>query len=85
MNSVTDLNRPLYKLDDDAWAGFKTAVNNSQTRLALEYAIKVIEELQTQIDELKARPTSVTNNSVAPSRKTTKATTETAQDDGSNE
>lgn len=45
--------RSSYQLDDDAWAGFQSAAKNNQPRLAMEYLIKVMADLQGQINELK--------------------------------
>lgn len=68
---------PTYQLNEDSLAGFKEAVNNGQNRLALEYAVKVIANLQEEIEEVRK----AVEASVAPSRKTTKtATTEDAKD-----
>lgn len=44
-----------YELSPDSWSGFTTAVRNGQTRLALEYAVLVIQDLNAEIEELKSQ------------------------------
>ena len=42
-----------YQLDDDRYAGFMTAVENGQMRLALEYAVHLMTELNNEIFYLR--------------------------------
>lgn len=42
-----------YELTKEPWSGFKTAVSNGQTRLALEYAVLLIGELRAEVQTLK--------------------------------
>lgn len=65
-----------YTLSEDTVRAFKDAVDNGQTRLALEYAVLRFEELEARIAELEARPATVVSNSTASSRKVTKASVE---------
>lgn len=45
--------RSSYQLADNTVDGFETAVRNGQTRLALEYAVRVIADLRKDVDALK--------------------------------
>lgn len=55
VNEVRDRSsKPLYQLQSDAKAGLKSAVQNGQVRLAVEYADVVIGEQQTEIDQLRS-------------------------------
>jgi hypothetical protein len=60
-------------LDDDLVRGFKGAVNTRRTLLALEYAVRIIEDQQKQLDELKKAGTlSTTAAKAKPAAKATK-------------
>jgi len=48
--------RRNYTLNPNSMAGFKTAVNNGQTRLALEYAEILIDQLISRVSELEQAP-----------------------------
>lgn len=44
--------RPTYEMNENATLGLEQAVRNGQTRLALEYAVRVIAELRADVDSL---------------------------------
>lgn len=44
----------LYELDKNNRRGFRTAVESGQVRLALEYAVGVIDDLRAEVDVLKS-------------------------------
>lgn len=72
---------PLYELQEDYDKAFVTAVNNGQTRLALEYAVLIIRDLQSQIVSLTERVEAMSSASkptVSSARKETKQTSEAA-------
>lgn len=58
---IMNTTRQGYTLNTNPLAGFKTAVNNGQTRLALEYAEVLLDELISRIasleGQLNAEPT----------------------------
>lgn len=43
-----------YETDKEPRSGFQMAVNNGQTRLALEYAVNLLNEYETRISALEA-------------------------------
>lgn len=45
----------VFQLDENAYAGFRQAVQNNQTRLALEYATQIIAAQKESIENLAAR------------------------------
>lgn len=66
MAEITEkrLKRGSYTLDADFFKGFKTAVRNSQTMLALEYLLELVTDLKDEIEELKTvKPTSTAKSS----------------------
>lgn len=63
---------PLYELDSDIQTGFNKAVQNGQTRLALEYAIGIINDLYTSIDSLQEQIDSLKPATKSPMKKDVK-------------
>ena len=68
--------RTGFNLDSDLKRGFKTAVNNNQQRLALEYMSYMIDIIEEKFADTPEQPEpeqqESTDASVAKSRKTTK-------------
>jgi hypothetical protein len=52
---ITDVKRGNFTLEQDAIKGMRATIKNNQTRLALEYAQAVIEELINYVGELEVR------------------------------
>lgn len=52
-----------YSLNEESLAGFEMAVNNGQTRLALEYAARVLVELTDRVQALEAANTQMSSKS----------------------
>lgn len=50
---IMDTRRQGYTLNSNSLAGFKNAVNNGQTRLALEYAEILIDQLISRVSLLE--------------------------------
>jgi hypothetical protein len=52
---IMDATRRGYTLNANPAVGFKAAVNNGQTRLALEYAEILIEQLMSRVAQLESQ------------------------------
>jgi hypothetical protein len=61
--------RPSFALNSNKGVGFKTAVTNGQTRLALEYAEQLISDLCDRVKLLE--DSSITEESTVPPKATT--------------
>lgn len=57
-----DNRKQNFTLKEDKSIGFKNAVKNGQFRLALEYSVSVIEELEERIFELEKNSNTLENN-----------------------
>ena len=44
--------RPMYELQNDAQLGFEVSVRNGQTRLALEYLVRVVSDIRKEMQDL---------------------------------
>jgi len=58
---LMDTRRQAYTLNEDSLAGFKAAVNNGQTRLALEYAERLIDSLLSRVSALEVSSQNISN------------------------
>ena len=65
---------PAFNLETDVMVGFKKAVNNGQTRLALEYLTYIIDIMNTEPPvQQDVEPKPVTEKKVAAKEATAKA------------
>lgn len=61
-----------FRLDEDKYAGFVSAVDNGQTRLALEYAVHLMTDLNNEVFHLREDLETLKAAKKAPAKKTTK-------------
>lgn len=52
-DSAAVLRGSMFELNENAYEGFRQAVTNNQLRLALEYAVEIINAQKTAISELE--------------------------------
>lgn len=70
---------PLYDLETDHQSGFENAVRNGQTRLALEYAVIIINSMKSEIEGLKESIDTATTNTKSTSSSSRKEVKQTSE------
>lgn len=70
-----------FQLDEDYDAGFKQAVSNNQSSLALHYLLVKLEKMEEEIAELKAEKKTAAPAPKPAAKKATKKTTAASKSD----
>lgn len=73
---------PAYEMNPDLVKGFKTAVSNGMTRLAMEYLVRIVDILVEEVDDEAPTPTAAKK---APAKKGAAKKTAAKVDDTTDE
>lgn len=63
---------PLSELQADAWLGLQTSIRNRQSIMAMDYLVRVIGDLKSEITDLRGQLTELKKPAPAPKKTTTR-------------